>query len=257
MTAGIKMWLADGGFRALEAPGSEHSPAVAEAVFEAGCRAISGEFAVRHASEVKEKGRRKDAKKRGEANHVAASTANGAQGSAIAWLHKTGYPYLSLTLESGHTGLFENRIRGFERDRGERGRDVNPFQRGLLALFAHDKGGLRERDREWIGKRLWYAFRHYVPSEFVTGFLHEVWHADPWRPAIDALEPGLEEWICIQRAHDETPELRGRYPEELEDRVRAAALLIEIAFDTDKRAGRTRLLDTLWHQSDSEPEELD
>ena len=156
------------------------------------------------------------------------------------WVHKTCYEFLSFIIGYGHVAVFEERIRRLERDSRSSDR-VNPFQRGLLAVFANEPGLMDERDRSYFGKRLWYAYRHYVPLCFLMGFLHEVWSNDAERKvASNHIEPDYEQWILFERAKDTHPELRGRYPAALEENIERLKFMAPIMASRGERVDRFR-----------------
>lgn len=214
MRYGVKMPLLQGGFIGVDVPGPHESRASAEEIFEQGCRDISKEYAVRH-----------------KASREAASS----------WLQQVCYGYLSNMVDHGLAALFEERIDRLGRDVRGQGRHVNPFARGLLAVFAHEKGYADDGDRHRLGGRLWYAYRHYVPAPFLLGFLHQVWDKEaPERAARNEVEPEFEEWIWIKRAEDPAPHLRGEYPTRIEKSVSTFTFLSPIVGEYLERSDRLR-----------------
>jgi len=153
------------------------------------------------------------------------------------WLERVSYGYLSLTIDNGFSWLFDERIKGFDRGRRGPGLATNPFQRGLLSLFAHDKNRLMGSElRRRFAQRLWYAFRHYVPAPFVTGFLADVWESGGATRATNGdVEPELLEWVILERARDEAPHLRGEYSDELEELVAAVRRILPIVAQVEGR----------------------
>jgi hypothetical protein len=141
------------------------------------------------------------------------------------WIQNVGYGLLARTIENGFANVFDERIRRV--GRRSPSLEVNPFKRGLLALFAHDKGAMDDRERDYFGKRLWYAYRHYVPQPFLLGFLAEVWNDKRMRQAPrDQIEAGFEDWVILERANDERSETRGAYPAEIDAKVAQARTLL-------------------------------
>lgn len=191
MRYGFTMPCVDGTIVSIDVPGPDQSGESAEALFEEACKEVAVELNVRD---------RAKAEKR-------------------IWLQNVCYPFLSYMIAYGHSVMFDERISRLGRD-PKGSVHVNPFQRGLLAAFAHEPGLMDEREREYFGKRLWYAFRHYVPPCFLMGFLHEVWSSDAERKVSSGfIELHFEQWIWRERAGDPHPELRGAYPAELEAKV--------------------------------------
>lgn len=158
------------------------------------------------------------------------------------WLQVVCYQLLQLTIDNGFQKLFDERIARYGRN--SRGKKVatNLFQRGMLALFAHeDRYVLDEGERAHFGKRLWYAYRHYVPHYFMLGFLREVWNDEaPAHSGTAYVEPAYAEWVYLQRAQDEAPERRGEYPPELEQNVATARKLLPLIGDHEQRLARFR-----------------
>ena len=191
MRYGFTMPRLDGTVVSIDVPGPDQRGESAEELFEEACKEVAAELNARD---------RAKAEKR-------------------VWSQSVCYPFLSYMIAYGHGTMFEERISRLGRDpRGSI--HVNPFQRGLLAAFAHEPGLMDEGDREYFGKRLWYAFRHYVPPCFLMGFLHEVWSNDAERRASSGfIEPQFEQWIWRERAGDPYPDLRGAYPAQLEAKV--------------------------------------
>ena len=110
--------------------------------------------------------------------------------------------------------LFERRIfhhGGYLQGQHDR---LNPFQHGLIALFAHHQAAMPRQTRERIGKELWCAYRHYVPPAFLLGFLGQVRPTGLPRRSIDeVIDPAFEQWIIEQRSReDDNHDARGPYP---------------------------------------------
>jgi hypothetical protein len=145
------------------------------------------------------------------------------------WLQKVAYAFISKVIDHGFQALFEQRLSSFER--GTRGLEVssNPFQRGLLAMFAHDKNRLLDEDtRQYLAPRLSYAYRNFVPAEFVNGFLKDVWGTGGGRRFKDNdIEPDLLEWVVIHLADHERPQVRGTYSPDIIQQARAVRAVLE------------------------------
>lgn len=202
----------------LDLPSSDNPPLAAESIFNLACRAISLEW-------------------------------KGAEGKAdearVRWLQLVAYQCLGHLLDHDLEFLIDGRLRGF--DRYSRGNEekANPFQRGLVAIFAHEKphhsptAQLRSR----VSKRLMYAHRHYVPHEFLRGFLHQVGDGGlKEKLKSGAVEPGFEEWVVEKRLTDSRPDSRGRYPSEIEKAVSGLRKMLPIMEQSEGRivAARTR-----------------
>lgn len=148
------------------------------------------------------------------------------------WLKVTCYSLVSEMLRLDQADVFDSRIKQHGRyPRGPRGAP-NPFQTGLMALFANDPSALDARDRERIGKLLWYAFRHYVPVEFLIGFLvqREV-KGQTTRFTGWELDPEFTDWIVERRLLERDDADRGVYPKHIEDAVEARQMRLRVASD--------------------------
>lgn len=132
----------------------------------------------------------------------------------LGWLEVTCYALLVQMLNLDLAGLFDERIRQHGRySKGSRG-NPNCFQTGLMALFADDAECLGARDRERMGKRMWRAYRHYVPPVFLLGFLEQQ------RSGASELEPGFAAWIAERRwCERDDSGARGTYPAAIEEAV--------------------------------------
>ncbi len=145
------------------------------------------------------------------------------------WLQGVTYQLIGMIISNGFAGLFEERIANFGRRRPATAKQINPFQIGHLATFAHDKGVMNETERHHFGTRLWYAYRHYVPHEFLAGFLHQVWaKGTEQRAATDYIEPDFVSWVMFERAVDPTPECRGQYPIAIEEKVERVRIMADV-----------------------------
>lgn len=117
------------------------------------------------------------------------------------WLAIVAYRALAPILDAELTGLFDQRIRQHSRHSRGANNKLNPFQYGLMALFAHDREALSGRDRERIAKKLWYAYRHLVPDVFLLGFLKQVRSVGlAIRAEAGDIEDGFGDWIAKELA---------------------------------------------------------
>jgi hypothetical protein len=147
----------------------------------------------------------------------------------IPWLGKTVYTVLRPMLEAGVKELFNERINEHSRHQHGQRSGLNPFQFGLLALFADAPKAMSAAFRERMAKELWYAYRHYVPPEFLLGFLSQVRSPGLARRSADGeIEPGFEQWII--RAHsavindeEANDDARGTYPKPIEKAAKRLA----------------------------------
>ena len=153
--------------------------------------------------------------------------AKASDNSTIAWFEPVAYQLLGHYFDNDLSSAVYDRLR--DHNRFARGNETfeNPFKRGLVALFAHDKEAFKDAktyeapldsERERIAMRLWYGFRHYVPYEFLRCFLRE-----SGRQALNSkvragtIEPGFDVWIISHRALDINPDFRGAYPDRIEN----------------------------------------
>lgn len=156
------------------------------------------------------------------------------------WVQTVCYDCLKLLHCNQYAYLLEERISRL--GRAQRGTtQVNPFQRGLLAIYAHKPDLMDEGDRSYFGKRLWYAYRHYVPTCFLRGFLHQVWSVRA-EQKVDAgdIEPEFAVWVRLQRVADERPRLRGKYPKDLERDVRGFKDILPAIKEVEERRSSLR-----------------
>jgi len=147
---------------------------------------------------------------------------------ARGWLLEVAYDLLTVMLDDDHADLIDARIEKYERYPLGIPANINAFQLGLMAIFAHAnaldrssrqaiKSDLSHQDREWIAKRLWHAYRHYVPAVFVRGFLGQIdSKALNYHATNNQLEAGFESWIIKSRLVDESSHDRGIYPQSIE-----------------------------------------
>ena len=157
-----------------------------------------------------------------------------------AWIEDAGYDVLGRIVAHGHAQLFDERISRLERS-SLREPDENAFHCGLLALIAHRPHLIGKEDRKRFGKRCWYAHRHYVPTCFLKGFLHEVWTKDiSKKVARGYIEPKFEQWVWFERAQDDLPHLRGTYQADLEDSVVKVRLIMGLLTNDAKVIDRHR-----------------
>lgn len=145
----------------------------------------------------------------------------------LGWLKRACYTLIAEILALDQADVFEDRIRAHGRyARGARGRP-NIFQTGLMAIFADDRLALNARDRERFGKQLWTAYRHYVPAEFLIGFLSQRDGSKPVKSRgkgksqdPEKLQRDFHEWIIERRSTDDRDDLfRGPYPRAIEAAV--------------------------------------
>lgn len=153
---------------------------------------------------------------------------------ANAWLIRVAYDLLLPMLEDGQLELL---VAHCERHGRYAARGVpeglNPFQIGLMAIFARTPQGISPQTRERLGKRLWHAARHYVPLEFVAGFIKQLDSKDlEKRVAHNEIEEGFEEWIFENINKDESILDRGNYPSNI-----AFPLTAETAIEEDEDYG--------------------
>lgn len=111
-------------------------------------------------------------------------------GSQAHWLERSAYELLGGILDRGDLEVWKAREALLDR-RGAKG-SLNLFRYGLRLIFAHKPGGLDPRARELMGRRLLYAYRHFVPPPFLKSFLD----AAPRRPSATEIAPEFEIWTA-------------------------------------------------------------
>ena len=158
---------------------------------------------------------------------VAAKAHSSRKTVSYAALKKHCYTVIGEILMQGHENLFELRLRQYSRYSRRHFHDLNPFQRGLLAIFAHDAGRdntrpkirddkpkelLGAKNRHVFGHQMWQAFRHYVPPEFFNGFIWETGGrvARPRGRHDGYIKYDYQNWVIRNRA-DDLLNVRGRY----------------------------------------------
>jgi len=140
------------------------------------------------------------------------------------WLKPVCYELVVEFCREDRFDLLEDRIERCGRySRGRRG-DINVFQTGIMAIFAHAPKALGPRDRERFGKQLWHAFRHYVPSPFINGFIAQYEKSTSHGRIGRDLDSAFRDWIVSERLNDPCPDFRGGYPKGINDEVRAKHL---------------------------------
>lgn len=147
------------------------------------------------------------------------------------WVKQICYEVILVMLYEDQVGLFNRRIRKYSRHAASEKNKINIFQTGIIAIFAHDKKIMGPRDRERFGKELMYAFRHYIPVEFLDGFIRQCSSSNlsiARRLKNSDLEKQFENWIVGERSREEDQsefeglsleEWRGSYPKHIEERV--------------------------------------
>lgn len=135
------------------------------------------------------------------------------------WTKKVCYALIIAMTEQGFGELFRDRLVEFDRKpAGERVEQL--FLRGIRAIFAHDLGIIELINPHRFADELWIAYRHYVPVEFLTGFLRT--NSPKKRPSLineGRIDPEMRAWVVIERARDDCPNLRGSYDDQLETKV--------------------------------------
>lgn len=161
--------------------------------FERACRVIVEEFIGRRAASA---GRRRD--------------------GARAWLLEITYELVAAILDADDRLLLIERSVRFDRyplgvpDSG------NPFQLGLMAIFAHNPKAVRPQDREYLGKRQWHAYRHYIPPVLIQGFIGQIESKCLEQRASDNyIEDKFERWIVACQVEGHLTGERGAYPESI------------------------------------------
>lgn len=139
------------------------------------------------------------------------------------WLGKTCYPIIQYLIGEEVEDLLFGRIDKYSRQvRGSKGTD-NIFQTALMAISAHDPMSIRHQDRERHGKNLMIAHRHFVPVEFLEGFLSKCsvqYFDDPTNAK--SIDSNFENWI-IEHSIDQVSlrAFRDKYPRRIQTIINA------------------------------------
>lgn len=133
------------------------------------------------------------------------------------WFRPVSYRFVCHIIDEGFEDEILARIKKYKRYT----ESENVFSRYLLGIFAEDQANFTESDRHRMSRQLWYAYRHYVPWNFLNGFLLQLKDFDVQSDLL-RIEPGFEDWIIERRAlSPEDRRIRGAYPKHIEDRCRA------------------------------------
>lgn len=152
------------------------------------------------------------------------------QETANDWVKRICYRMIELHLQEERFYELNDRIAKNERQlRGITG-DPNPFQTGLLAIFAHNPKIQRPskkvpqenkwvevmgaRDRERFGKQLFYAYRHFIPADRLSRFIAFSYsHREHTKLPFDFIDPLFNAHVAHHLANAEVDiEYRGPYP---------------------------------------------
>lgn len=97
------------------------------------------------------------------------------QSERLQWLRVECYNFLRpVIFQPDWHSLFAERIALYGHDILPRRGARNPFQLGLIAIFAHRLHLLTHQERELLGKQLWYACRHFIPPHLLVPFITSV-----------------------------------------------------------------------------------
>jgi hypothetical protein len=131
-----------------------------------------------------------------------------------AWLRRVAYELLSFYFDFGFKNVIENRIASAGSYPKGRQKSVNLFQEGLLAIFGSTSDAPDANVRRTVGKQLWHAYRHFVPPEFLEGFLLQIGTRRIGAQSdANAIETGFEKWISDCLKDEDWPAgLRPPYP---------------------------------------------
>lgn len=142
----------------------------------------------------------------------------GAAAELTKWLRPLAYRLISACLDFDLVHLLYRRSLKVGHYKRGHPQLSNPFQLGLMAIFAEDTYFVKE-DRYELGQILWYAYRHYVPLCFINGFASQIGQIDK-RRSDNELEPEFTDWIIEHRLIDlRAHNPRGNYPDYIEQRV--------------------------------------
>lgn len=135
------------------------------------------------------------------------------------WLRPLAYVLISACLDNDLQHLLYRRSLATPHYKRGYTQSPNPFQLGLMAIFSEDEY-FTKNERHELGKVLWYAYRHYVPTCFINGFASQVGAVAKER-SDNAVEPEFAEWIIRERILDlRSNNPRTNYPDHIERRVK-------------------------------------
>ena len=217
MFPGIRLSKVGTEWEWLPLPDQDDPASEAEKLFNAACRAVTSEWAHRVALDDRER---------------------------TQWLQHVAYQIVTHLLERGIFYLVDERLRGFDRySRGNK-KDDNPFQSALVSIFAHESphDGPNDTSRWKMGRRLRYAYRHYVPAEFLTGFFHQIADKELIADPGIAINADFVNWVASMRLHDERPETRGKYPKEIDDFIARYRRMQPIMAQASARAEKRKAI---------------
>ncbi len=196
----LPITLLNGGQKVVELP-DDHDDPKADSLIEIAAQEICLELARRKPTEEDKNAKGGKHKK---------------ESDLAKWIRPVCYRFI---IHCEKQGLLENlysRIKSYGRytDKEEL------FSRALLAIFAEDRANFTETDRRRYNRQLWYAYRHYVPWEFLNGFITTVQDFDK-KKSLATIENGFAEWIIMNRTNDhDTTGIRESYPKYIEQEVR-------------------------------------
>ena len=119
------------------------------------------------------------------------------------WLEYEAYELISQILDEDEAAIYESRLASLN-NRGRPPQTPNAFREALRVIFADGRIQLSAKDRGHKAERMLYAYRHWVPPEFLTGFLAEYGPRASGTPAErTAIVPKLRRWVVDRLADPE------------------------------------------------------
>jgi len=87
----------------------------------------------------------------------------------------------------------------------------NAFRRALRVIFAGEFEPIGTQTRSDMAIRLEYAYRHFVPPEFLKVFLTSL----GVRPKVTSIHPGYESWVALNLRKAWNKHLIPEYPKSI------------------------------------------
>lgn len=119
---------------------------------------------------------------------------------SIPSLEREVYKLIGQVLDEDRADVYGDRPAKLD-SRGPEGTYFNPFRLGLRLIFVGASDALPRQQRKRTAERLHYAYSHYVPAEFLTGFLYQFGsYANGITPNKFVVLPELRNWVTKQMA---------------------------------------------------------
>lgn len=115
-------------------------------------------------------------------------------------------------------GLIDEFLEGRLKLMSNRGRSKrpNPFSQLLRVIFYKEANSPDRRLISSSGRRLYHAYWHFVPPEFLSGFLDSAGA----NPKLGTIQAGYERWVMLQLQEERNTEIAFGYPKKLKPKRR-------------------------------------